>query len=119
MDPTGENVFTINSTSESIDLEPGQYMILGNQPAESLSISDVFGENEIKVYPSPSDQYFHLNQDVIDIELYDLSGKLIKEYKGLTRQHTSINISVLESGIYLVKFSTPSNTVYTKRVIKK
>ena len=119
MDPTGENVFTINSTSESIELEPGQYMILGNQPAESLSISDVFGENEIKVYPSPSDQYFHLNQDVIDIELYDLSGKLIKEYKGLTRQHTSINISVLESGIYLVKFSTPSNTVYTKRVIKK
>ena len=119
MDPTGENVFTINSTSESIDLEPGQYMILGNQPAESLSISDVFRENEIKVYPSPSDQYFHLNQDVIDIELYDLSGKLIKEYKGLTRQHTSINISVLESGIYLVKFSTPSNTVYTKRVIKK
>ena len=119
MDPTGENVFTINSTSESIELEPGQYMILGNQPAESLSISDVFRENEIKVYPSPSDQYFHLNQDVIDIELYDLSGKLIKEYKGLTRQHTSINISVLESGIYLVKFSTPSNTVYTKRVIKK
>ena len=119
MDPTGENVFTINNTSESIELEPGQYMILGNQPAESLSISDVFGENEIKVYPSPSDQYFHLNQDVIDIELYDLSGKLIKEYKGLTRQHTSINISVLESGIYLVKFSTPSNTVYTKRVIKK
>jgi len=119
MDPTGENVFTINNTSESIELEPGQYMILGNQPAESLSISDMFGEKEIKVYPSPSDQYFHLNQDVNDIEIYDLSGKLIKEYDGLTRQHTSINISALESGIYLVKFSTLGKSVHTKRVIKK
>jgi len=119
MDPTGENVFTINNTSESIELEPGQYMILGNQAAESLSISDMFGEKEIKVYPSPSDQYFHLNQDVNDIEIYDLSGKLIKEYDGLTRQHTSINISALESGIYLVKFSTLGKSVHTKRVIKK
>ena len=119
MDTTGDTVFTINNTSESIELEPGQYMILGNQPVESLSTSDIIGEREIKIYPSPSDQYFHINQDVTDIEVYDLSGKLIKNYKGLTRQHTSVNISLLESGMYLVKFKTLNNSSYTKKIIIK
>jgi hypothetical protein len=119
MDTTGDTVFTINNTSESIELEPGQYMILGNQPVESLSTSDIIEEREIKIYPSPSDQHFHINQDVTDIEVYDLSGKLIKNYKGLTRQHTSVNISLLESGMYLVKFKTLNNSSYTKKIIIK
>ena len=83
--------------------------------------SDSFEMNQIEVYPNPSTGVFNLNLNNIDaknVEIYDITGKLIKkmENKSIT-QLTQIDLSNASNGIYFVKISTENDTV-TKRIIK-
>ena len=83
--------------------------------------SDSFEMNQIEVYPNPSTGVFNLNLNNVEaknIEIYDVTGKLIKkmENKSIT-QLTQIDLSNASNGIYFVKISTENDTV-TKRIIK-
>ncbi|WP_417214180.1 DUF5074 domain-containing protein [Bizionia sp.] len=71
----------------------------------SLSMADN-KLTELKVYPNPASNFFSIKgvSNVMDIEMYDITGTLVKQLKN-TRLKT-IDISNLKQGVYLVKITS-------------
>ncbi|WP_412559902.1 alpha-amylase family glycosyl hydrolase [Winogradskyella sp. MIT101101] len=115
MDPTG-NTTVANSTT-SITIPAGQFRILGNKPSNVLSVEDesLFG---FTIYPNPSRTSFSINTNVSGVEIYDLSGKMIKSYKGDFTRTDSFDISSLNTGMYIVKVENDNKQTMTTKLVK-
>ncbi len=72
-----------------------------------------------QLYPSPTKNTFSINKSVIDLKIYDLSGKLIKEFLGAFKEKHTFSVSELSSGLYIVKASHTLQTQFTGKLIKK
>lgn len=109
--------FTINSDGVlvlTITNGEGNQAIYGNK---FLSISDN-SPLEIKIFPNPSisEIFMESKRDPITkTELYNLSGERILS---LTDNTSSIDISHLASGIYLLRIFTEQRSI-TKKIIKQ
>ena len=83
--------------------------------------SNNFTENEIKVYPNPTNGIFKLNisNDSLNksYKLYDTQGILLKEFL-FTDTEEIIDISNYSNGIYILK-TTGQNVTDYKKIIKK
>ena len=116
MDPTG-NTTVANSTT-TISIPAGQFRILGNKASDVLSV-----QNEtligFSLYPNPTQSTFNINMNVSNVEIYDLTGKLVKSFKGNFTQTDSFNISTLNSGMYMVKVQNENNQMLTTKLIKQ
>ncbi len=79
-----------------------------------LSINQ-FNKSDIKIYPNPVQNQLNIeSQEIINgIEIFDLLGKKIFESKSKT-----IDVSGLQSGIYLLKINT-ENGILTQKIIKQ
>lgn len=88
----------------------------------ALSIEDNSLDTGLSIYPNPARDQVHIsNQTSIDLQrvlIYDVTGQLVKTVALNGRAHnTSINISDLSSGIYMVKVLT-SNSSTLKKLVK-
>ena len=70
------------------------------------------------IYPNPVDDilYIQAPQKTEIVSIYDLQGRLIRQYN-LTRQ-TSLNISNLEEGFYVIQFQTKEGLMVQKKFRK-
>ncbi|TYB77263.1 T9SS type A sorting domain-containing protein [Bizionia myxarmorum] len=83
----------------------------------SLSVTDnTF--SELKLYPNPASDFFTVKSTnhVMDISIYDITGKLIEQLVKTTGK--DINISNLKQGVYIVKV-TAQNKNGLFRLIKQ
>ncbi|MEM6687730.1 MAG: T9SS type A sorting domain-containing protein, partial [Bacteroidota bacterium] len=80
----------------------------------SLSVDDI-EDVETRIYPNPaSHQLSIISKKVIkDVTIYSSLGN-----KVLHTTDTTINVSNLPSGVYLIKIKTARNTFMTKRFVK-
>jgi 1,4-alpha-glucan branching enzyme len=115
MDPSGNT--TVSNSTTSISIPAGQFRILGNQQAEALSI-DEEAFLEFSIYPNPTTTSFNLNTNVSDIEIYALSGKLVKFFKGNFNRTDTFDISSLHTGMYIVKVENSNNQIKTSKLVK-
>ena len=115
MDPTG-NTTVANSTT-SITIPAGQFRILGNKPSQVLSVEDeeLIG---FAIYPNPSRTSFSINTNVSTIEIYDLTGKMVKAYRGDFTKSDIFDISTLNTGMYIVKVENNNNQTMTTKLVK-
>lgn len=115
MDPSGNT--TVSNSTTSISIPAGQFRILGNQQAATLSIDEeaLLG---FSIYPNPTTTSFNVNINVSDIEVYDLTGKLVKSFKGDFNRTDSFDISSLNSGMYIVKVENNNNQIKTTKLVK-
>ena len=83
----------------------------------SLGVEDNELANSINLYPNPSDNFVTINSDksIQKIEVYNITGKLVKR---LTNFENKISINNLSSGIYFLKFSS-DNATAVKKIIKQ
>jgi len=115
MDPTGNT--TVPNATTSISIPAGQFRILGNQPSNVLSVE----ENELlgfTLYPNPSSTSFSVNINVSDIEIYDLTGKIVKSFNGDFSRTDTFDISSLNSGMYIVKVENNTKKIMTTKLVK-
>ncbi|MBU2922005.1 T9SS type A sorting domain-containing protein [Winogradskyella psychrotolerans] len=115
MDPSGNT--TVSNSTTTITIPAGQFRILGNKQAEALSIDEeiLLG---FSIYPNPATTSFHVSTNVSDIEIYDLTGKLVKSYKGEFNRTDSFDISQLNTGMYIVKVENNNNQIKTTKLVK-
>lgn len=112
-------VLNVTSTTTPINIAAGGFRIYGNQPAASLANDEFNLAGSIVLYPNPSNDNFSLSEAVKSVELYNVTGQLIKSFKGgFSAQHTFI-ISDLTSGMYFVKLTNDSNQQGTIKLIKE
>ncbi len=84
--------------------------------------SDNFEFNNVTISPIPTNGILNINFDAIDvkdIEVYDISGKLIYEKHQINSDSKSIQIdlSAATNGAYFVKLFTENNSI-VKKIIK-
>jgi len=115
MDETGNT--TVSNGTTSLTIPAGQFRILGNVASDVLSIED---ENltRFNIYPNPSSTSFSFNANVSDIEIYDLTGKLVKSFKGDFTRTDAFDISTLNTGMYIVKVENSNNQIMTTKLVK-
>ena len=116
MDENGESSINVNSTSEQITLQPGEFKIFGNQSSIALSQNE-YEIGDVYFYPNPAQGYINFNKDVDLIEIYDITGKIVVTFEN-TVKNRPINIDYLDTGLYLVKISN-DNLLSTKTLIVK
>jgi 1,4-alpha-glucan branching enzyme len=115
MDATGTT--TVANAVATISIPAGQFRILGNQPSNVLSV-DVEELSGFNLYPNPTHTSFSISLNVSSLEIYDLTGKLVKAFNGGFTRTDTFDISSLKTGMYLVKAENNNNQIKTTKLIK-
>ena len=108
----------INNTNMSINLAPGEFKIYGNESV-TLSNNDYnFSKTNLKLYPNPTTTYFSLNKPTQTLEIYNVTGQLIKQFEGNFEVNYRFNIEGLDSGLYFVRAKN-SNAIISTKFLKQ
>ncbi len=109
----------ISSISASQHYLTTELNFTGSSKLHRLSLNGFTGyqgseESEILPYPNPASSLIKIASDLtFEIEIYDLGFQLMISDKG-----NSIDVSGLESGLYLMKLTTlDSSTTYTRKIV--
>ena len=116
MDVNGETSININSTSDQITLQPGEFKIYGNQASITLS-NTVLDDVKLILYPNPTADYISINKDVELVEIYDVTGKKLLAFNNVNKNQ-KFDINKLSSGYYISKIFG-NNSVESRNFIKK
>lgn len=109
---------TVSSTTAQITLNPGEYRIYGNQVSAALANEAFEFASQIELYPNPAQTSFVLTNDVKKLDIYSITGQLIKSANKINALE-NINISDLSKGVYLVKIETNESISISKKLIKE
>ncbi|WP_303317315.1 alpha-amylase family glycosyl hydrolase [Flavivirga abyssicola] len=115
MDNSGST--TIDGSTNSINLPPGEFRIYGNKSA-TLSTSNFEKGNDLKLFPNPVKNTFSISQNVEVLKVYNITGKLIKSFKGSFYKGHTFNISNLSRSLYVVKITNESGIENTLKIVK-
>ena len=107
----------VTSTTASISLAPGEFKVYGNNPA-TLSNEDVTLEkNSLQLYPNPTSSSFSLSKEVLEVRVFDITGKQVKQFTKNTIIKNSYFVTGLNKGVYFVSIKETSNKISTKKLI--
>ncbi len=113
MDYTGNTTYN----SATVTIEAGQFRIFGNA-ASTLSTDTFESFSSFAIYPNPVNSTFKINKEVNMLDIYDLTGKRVKSFKGDFTQSDNFDISDLNQSIYLIKVENKNGQVLTSKLIK-
>jgi hypothetical protein len=112
MDPNATNISILANSSGSAQNDKtcvgnGGFDLWGFSLSSTLQIKDIPTTSSIKLYPNPTSNYITIEnnnpEQFLSIDLLDYSGKHIKSFDS---NNTSINLSDLNPGIYLLQITT-------------
>jgi len=115
MDNTTITVTDVNAT---INLPPGEYRIYGNKQA-NLAIADFEKGNALSLHPNPVPNYFTLNAAVTKVQIYAISGQLVKSFTSNGNTDFQFGVSDLKAGLYIVKAFDQEDKIQVMKLIKK
>lgn len=126
--PYGDNPIT---TSIIVGVSEFESLVINNNSVPSNRVNfddlnwscgllgiDEFTENEVKIYPNPSQTYVHIdlnNSTETLVEIHSMLGKKVIQTTIYDSQ--DIQLSGLSSGIYILKL-TQNNQIISKKLIK-
>lgn len=75
------------------------------------------GNSLPQIHPNPSSDYINIsmNENILSIDVYNISGKHIENYQ-LGSQEFQMDVTKFEKGIYLLKVNT-HKTIFTQKII--
>ena len=108
----------VTSTTATIAIEAGGFRVYGNKP--STLGTDTFEVNgEIYLYPNPATSYFTLNTTISKVEIYSITGQLVKSFNANQSKENQYPISELNQGIYIVKTLNENNQIKEMKLFKQ
>lgn len=110
---------SVTDTQAVISVPSGGFRIYGNQPAQSLTTDNFNTAESIALYPNPSKDYFNLSEAIKTVDIYNVTGQLVKSYKGDFTSEYNFSVSDLRKGIYFVKLTDDANHQGTIKLIKE
>ncbi|MCF6182029.1 alpha-amylase family glycosyl hydrolase [Lutibacter sp.] len=117
---TGSSL-NVTNTSMTLNLQPGEYRLYSSVPLSNpLGIVKVNNplNQTLKIYPNPVQTSFRINQGVESVKIYDLTGRLIKQFNGQFIKNKSFDIQALAPSIYLLQIKTTNDKIYAKKLVK-
>lgn len=74
---------------------------------------------QIKLYPNPVSSVFKINLEVEELNVYDIAGKIVKQFKGSFKKDSNFDISNLAKGMYFVKAKSVDGMESTLKLVKE
>ena len=110
---------TVNVTAltMNISIESGGYRVYGNKAA-TLTTSAFDKTTSLVLAPNPTDNYFTINQDVAKVQVFSVTGQLVKTFINQLENY-QFQISDLNPGMYIVKVTDNNATEKTLKLIKQ
>nr|WP_315157877.1 alpha-amylase family glycosyl hydrolase [uncultured Flavobacterium sp.] len=115
MDNSPYNVTDVNAT---INLQPGEFRIYGNK-STVLAITDFEILKDIYIYPNPASSYFTLNTNTAKVQIYSVTGQLVKTFNKSKGKDHQYGINDLDNGLYFIKLINEDNQVKVMKFIKQ
>lgn len=112
------STINVTSTTDPISIEAGGFRIYGNQ-ASTLGTDKFEVNGEIYLYPNPASNYFTLNTATSKVEIYSLSGQLVKTFNANQAKENQFSVSDLSKGMYIVKALNENNEVKVMKLLKQ
>jgi len=84
----------------------------------TLGIEDFESNLDLTVYSNFENNTFSINKAVSELQLFDLSGKLVKEFKGDFTKGESFDISTLTRSLYILKITNNSGQQQATKLLK-
>ena len=115
MDNSSMNV---TNTNMNIAIQPGGFIVYGNQPS-TLSASNFDNVAALNLSPNPTSGLFTINGQVSKIQIYSITGQLVKSIDAVSSEDNQYNMTDLSAGIYLVKVFDANKGSKTMKLIKQ
>lgn len=111
-----ETSFQVTNLTAPINLQPGEYRIFGNQLAV-LSNEVVEDVASFQIYPNPTRNEFFVNAPTSSVEVYTLTGQLVKTFKGDFHAAQAFPVNGMQKGIYMVRITDKNNRENTVKLV--
>jgi hypothetical protein len=72
--------------------------------------------SNIAVYPNPANEMLYFSEEVFNVKITDLSGGIVEPFSA---EGTSLNVSNLSKGVYLLSAITQDGRILTQKIIKE
>ena len=108
----------VTNTTIPITIEAGGFRIYGNKPA-TLGTDKFEVNGAIYLYPNPSSNYFALNATTTKVEIYSMTGQLVKSFNSSQSKQNQFPISDLNKGMYIVKALNENNEIQEMKLLKQ
>lgn len=109
-------VFHSDESVNQLGVNIDNFLISGTLSNQS------FDENQVKIYPNPSNGIFNISLGTISaekIEVYDINGRLIFNTSNVESNiETKIDLTNASTGIYFVKIEADGKNI-VKRIVKE
>jgi 1,4-alpha-glucan branching enzyme len=117
MDNTGSTSINVTNVTTPINIPAGEFRIYGNQGV-TLGIKDLASDLDLVIYPNPVNSTFSINKNVSDIKIFDITGKLVKAFKGDFVKGNPFDISNLSQSLYILKITNNSGQQQATKLVK-
>jgi hypothetical protein len=107
----------VAATNMAITIEPGGFRIYGNQTA--LGVDDFNAMEFVSLAPNPTSNSFTINASIEKVEIFSVTGQLVKSFASSQLQDYQYDVADLTKGIYLVKATDENNRSKTMKLIKQ
>lgn len=114
MDNTSINVTNVAAT---IAIPAGEFRIYGNKVA-SLAIANFEKKDGIHLYPNPATNYFTLNTNTSKVQVFSITGQLVKSFNTTQTASYQYAVNDLNKGLYIVKAYNENNEVQVMKFLK-
>ena len=85
-------------------------------PLSSNQLSN--GTVSVQLYPNPASDYFTLNETTAKVEIYSITGQLVKSFDANKTAGSQFSISDLNQGLYIVKTFDENNEMKVLKLLK-
>ena len=104
-----------SADAPSIGLKVGNYSF--------TNINENLIEGNYKLFPNPANSEINIssmgNTNYYNIEIHDLTGRLVKIENSRTSNNTTLDVSDLKSGNYIIKITDINGKVESLKMIKR
>lgn len=92
----------------------------GGGPLVGLSVEDPINNDNVAIYPNPSDNIVNISSTapLQRLQLFDTKGALIYDKNNMNTNIATLDICQLSSGMYLIHITTQEG-VYTQKIQKR
>ncbi|CAM4075981.1 alpha-amylase family glycosyl hydrolase [Flavobacterium sinopsychrotolerans] len=108
---------TVTNVNDPITIPAGEYRIYGNKTA-FLAIADYEKSSTIVLYPNPASDYFTLNETTSKVQIFSITGQLVKSFDANKTAGSQFSVSDLNQGLYIVKAFDENNEMKVLKLLK-
>lgn len=109
--------YTVTDVNATISLQPGEFRIYGNK-VTSLGTDQFEVNNEIYLFPNPTTDYFTLNPICSKVEIYSVSGQLVKSFNANQCKINQFYVNDLNKGVYFIKALDQNDQVKVMKLLR-